>query len=119
MTPRLLNRSEEVTYHRVKEVADQHGAHVFTKVRLADAIPLNKSGVSDADFTFALKAHLDFLVSDGEYSPLFAVEFDGPNHKADTQKQRDQQKDALTTRFDLPLLRINVNYLDRKYRDFD
>ena len=119
MMHRLLNSYEKVTYRRVKEVADQHGAQVCIKVRLADVIPVNNSGVSDADFSFALKAHLDFLVTDGDYSPLFAVEFDGPNHKADTQKRRDQQKDGLAARFDLPLLRINANYLNRKYRYLD
>jgi hypothetical protein len=119
MSHRLLNSYEEVTYERVREVAGRNGAHVFSKVRIADAIPLNNSGVSDADFSFALKAHLDFLVTDANYSTLFAVEFDGPTHRTDTQQQRDRQKDTLMERFTLPLLRINANYLNRKYRDLD
>jgi hypothetical protein len=119
MSHRLLNSYEEVTYNRVRNVAAQHNAHAFAKVRIADAVPINNSGVSDADFSFALKAHLDFLVTDAQYSPLFAVEFDGPSHRMDTQQQRDRRKDAIMERFKLPLLRINANYLNRKYRDFD
>ena len=103
----------------MREVAEENGAHVFIKVRLADAIPVNHSGVSDADFSFALKAHLDFLVTDADSNSLFAIEFDGPTHRTETQQKRDRQKDALMERFALPLLRINANYLHRKYRDLD
>ena len=119
MSHKLLNSYEEVTYQRVREVAEANWAHVFIKVRLADAIPINNSGISQADFSFALKAHLDFLVTDADYNSLFAVEFDGPTHGTETQQKRDRQKDALMERFALPLLRINANYLNRKYRDFD
>ena len=120
MSHRLLNRSEEATYQRVWKVAEKNGAHVFPKVRLKDAIPVKNSGVSEADLSFAIMAHLDFLVTDAFFHPLFAVEFDGPTHETDMQQQRrDRHKDALMERFELPLLRINANYLHRKYRDFD
>ena len=35
------------------------------------------------------------------------------------QKNRDQIKNKLCDRFDLPFIRINANYLDRKYRGLD
>ena len=120
MSHRLLNRSEEATFQRLWKLAEKNWAHVDFKIRLKDAIPVEPGGVSYADFSFALKAHLDFLVYDAFFHPLFAVEFDGPTHETDPQQQRcDRRKDALLKRFGLPLLRINAKYLNRKFGGFD
>jgi hypothetical protein len=119
MPHKLLNHYEEITYNRLTIVADKCGARVFPKVRIADAVPLDNSGISDKEFSFALKAHFDFLITDADSHPLFVVEFDGPTHLGRQQRQRDGIKDNLAGRFELPLLRINANYLNRKYRSLD
>ncbi len=116
---RFLNKYEEVTYEKLKALCDQNGAHVFAKVRVADAIPIERGSASTKDFSFALRSHLDFLVTDRRYSPLFAVEFDGPYHNREAQRGRDRIKNDLCERSALPLLRINANYLDRLCRGFD
>ena len=115
----LLNKYEELTYSSLSEVSQQNGAHVFAKVRLADVFPITGSGLSDADYSFALKSHFDFIVTDRAYNPLFAVEFDGPLHRDQRQKERDHRKDSLSDRFHFPLLRINSNYIDRQFRGLD
>lgn len=101
----FLNNYERVTYDKLKAVADRVGAHVFSKVRLADVIPVNSSGISDAEFTFALKSHVDFLVTDSEQEPQFCVEFDGPRHRDEEQIKRDEIKNDLLARFDMPYMR--------------
>jgi hypothetical protein len=116
---RLLNKYEEVTYSKLKKICDENDAHVFAKVRVADAIPITNSGIPDKEFSFALKSHFDFLMTDNNYNPIFAVEFDGPYHSNKVQKRRDVMKNELCDRFRLPLLRINANYLNREYRGFD
>ncbi|MCY8267083.1 hypothetical protein MOC48_12055, partial [Bacillus haynesii] len=40
-------------------------------------------------------------------------------HRTETQKFRDEIKNRLVKRFDLPLLRINSLYLEEKYRNLD
>lgn len=115
----LFNKYEELTYSKLNEVCEQNGAHVFAKVRVADVCPIENSGISDDDYSFALKAHFDFVITDQRYIPLFAVEFDGPLHREQRQKERDRCKDALCKRFNFPLLRINSNYIDRQFRGLD
>ncbi len=115
----LFNKYEELTYSKLTEVCEQNGAHVFAKVRVADVCPIEGSGISDGDYSFALKAHFDFVITNHGYIPLFAVEFDGPLHRAKRQKDRDCRKDSLCDRFDFPLLRINSNYIDRQFRGLD
>ncbi|WP_414513851.1 DUF2726 domain-containing protein [Nostoc sp. PCC 9305] len=119
MSNRFLNHYEEVTYENLKAVCEPHGAHVFSKVRLADVLPINKSGLSNEAFRFALQAHTDFLVTNSEFQPQFCVEFDGPSHNAPEQIRRDNQKNALFNYFNKPILRINSKYLEPKYRGFD
>jgi hypothetical protein len=117
---KLLNRSEELTFDRLCEVAADDGAHVFPKVRVADTLPLNGSGLPDNLFSFGLMAHFDFVVSNADYEPLFAVEFDGPLHETSTvQRERDTKKNLICEHLHFPLLRINSRYINEKYRGMD
>ena len=50
---------------------------------------------------------------------VFSVEFDSRFHREKVQEKRDDTKNWLCRRFGLPLLRINSNYLLRKYRNMD
>jgi uncharacterized protein DUF2726 len=77
---RLLNQSEEITYLRLTSVCEPIGAHVYPKVRLADVFPIANSGITDGEFRFCLQSHFDFIVTNEQREPLFAVEFDGDSH---------------------------------------
>lgn len=116
---KLINLHEEITHRRLEEVCDDCEARVFTKIRVADVLPIEKSGISDALYKYALQAHFDFVVCDLNHMPLFAVEFDGPSHASPTQKVRDNKKNSLCETFKFPLLRINSEYLQRRYRGLD
>jgi hypothetical protein len=116
---RLLNHSEEVTNERLRSVCTPHSVSVYAKVRLADVLPIDGSGIDDRAYTFALKSHFDFTVVDNDYTPLFAVEFDGPQHEFEAQLSRDDLKDSLCRRFGLPLLRIDDRFLEPRYMDMD
>jgi hypothetical protein len=120
MTQRLLNRYEEVTYDALNRLCKISGAKVFTKVRVADVIKLEGSGVSAEHFGYGLRSHFDFVVVDSDYQPLFSVEFDGPLHKTSgVQMQRDRLKNELCDHCHHGLLRINSNYLSKTYRGLD
>lgn len=105
MAKRLLTQAEKATYDLLKPLCEKWGTHVFIKVRLADVLPIENSGVNDSAFRFALQSHFDFVVADANYRPLFAVEFDGDTHTAEVQQQRDHQKNQLCERFRFPFLR--------------
>lgn len=116
---KILNLSEEATDLRLRKACEPRGASVYPKVRVADVLPIEGSGIEPEQYEFALKAHFDFVVSDSEHNPQFAVEFDGPGHRTTEQRTKDTVKDDLCKRFNLPLLRINFNYLPKKYRQMD
>jgi hypothetical protein len=118
--PPLLNKYEEITYQKLKALTIENGAHVFPKVRVADVLPIESSGIGNIMFRFALQSHFDFVICGPDYEPLFVVEFDGPMHTlSELQKTRDAKKNSICEFFGLSLLRINARYLDKKFRDFD
>ena len=119
MLKRLLNGPERYTHERLARACEENGASVFSKIRLADVLPIEQSGITAAEYKFSLQAHFDFVVADSDQLPLFAVEFDGPSHRRKIQQERDATKGRLCQRFSLPLLRINARYLDSRYRDMD
>lgn len=112
MLKRLLNRPEAQTDETLRDVCQAWGAHVFAKVRVADVLRIEHSGISPRQFRFALQSHFDFTVTDSDKQPLFVVEFDGPGHSRPIQVRRDELKDQLCELFHLPLLRINSRYLE-------
>lgn len=119
MLKKMLNSPERITYARLREVCELHVAEVYAKVRLADVLPIEDSGLSQAFYEFALQAHYDFVVTGRDQVPLFALEFDGPQHAHSPQFERDAKKDELSRRFGLPLLRIRAEDLCRTESQLD
>jgi hypothetical protein len=115
----ILSNYEQTTYERLRETCVRNSAQIFAKVRLADVLPIENSGISDELFRFALQSHFDFVIADDRHIPLFAIEFDGMSHQETVQANRDSKKDRLCERFQFPILRINAEYLNRKYRNLD
>lgn len=119
MLKKVLNLHEEAVSQRLRAICDQNGAAVYAKVRVADVLPIENSGISSEEYTYALKSHFDFLVANGRQDPLFAVEFDGPSHGSPAQEVRDAIKNRLADRFGLPLLRVRSAHLLRRYDGWD
>lgn len=110
---KLLNYSETLTDEILQESVKTHDARVFPKVRVADALNIERSGISDEQYSYALKAHFDFVVCRGSL-PLFSVEFDGPHHQAESDAlRRDALKASLCAKLGMPLLRIDSVHLQK------
>jgi hypothetical protein len=117
---KLLNKSEELTLQKLSSAIKEHGVRLFSKPRVADVLPIYGSGIDDDLFAYCLKAHFDFVVTDSETKPLFAIEYDGPLHKSDQQQiLRDAQKNDICQKFDFPLLRIKSAWINKEYRGMD
>src|ERR1035441_4957302 len=113
MLKRLLTEYEEATNEILKPLSEKWGAHAFVKVKAASILPIENSGIDHSAFHFALQSEFDFVVTDSDFQPLFAVEFDGESHNTEKQQHRDLKKNQLCERFRFPLLRINSKYLVR------
>lgn len=110
----LVNSYEVSTEAALKEIAEKHHIRVNPKIRVADALNVERSGISDEEYSYAFRAHFDFVITDNQTLPLFAVEFDEQHHISDPQTiYRDKLKNILCTKLGLPLIRINAEFLRR------
>jgi ADP-ribose pyrophosphatase YjhB (NUDIX family) len=55
----LVNNAEALTDAALREAATDLGLRVDAKVRLADTVDIDRSGLSDDAYRYALRAHLD------------------------------------------------------------
>lgn len=114
--PRLKSLFVNASEHRANslliQVEKESGHRLQAKVRLADVVDPGSWMSSRPQLgTYALKAHLDFVMVDESGEPIFAVEVDGRQHSRDErQRQRDRMKDELCQAAGLPLLRINSEF---------
>ena len=103
MLKKLSNKSEKEVYEQIVSVADNYGASVYRKVRVADVVDIAQLA-SGPMGNYALQAHFDFVVVDQEEKPLFAVEYDGPGH----DDKNDGRKDAICRQAGLALFRVDL-----------
>jgi len=100
---KLVNTHEAATKRVLDVAAGRNNASVYTKVRIADVLNMERSGISSDLYSYGLKAHFGFVVADEADMPLFAVEYDGPTHMDARTVDRDRMKNELCERLGLPL----------------
>lgn len=108
----LVNQYEHATDVELRAAAVRLNARVCPKVRIADALDINNSGINNQEYSYALKAHFDFVIVDGESKPVFSVEFDEPYHDYDIDAvRRDALKNSICEKLEMPLLRVDATFL--------
>jgi Protein of unknown function (DUF2726) len=116
---RLVNSYEAVAKKILTGAAGRNNCSVYTKVRVADVLNMDRSGISDELYSYGFKAHFDFVVADQAEFPLFAVEYDGPSHLETAAMARDRKKNELCERLGLPLARVRDAHLFEQVRGYD
>jgi hypothetical protein len=113
----LFNRSEEVVYRELQNIASDNNMKVFAKPRLSDIIQKGNTFLTQREFDFYTRSHCDFVVTDSDFRPLMIIEYDGPLHQTDEkQQERDKIKNELCKRAELGMLRINDRHVTKLYR---
>jgi hypothetical protein len=101
MLKRLSNRGEAYVHELLAPAAARHDADIYRKVRIADVVDIDY--LNSREFgRFALMGHFDFVVTDGDHNPQFAIEFDGGGH----DNKNDRLKDEICRRSGLALFRL-------------
>jgi Protein of unknown function (DUF2726) len=103
-----LRRLQTRTEHQVgsaltKSVTRRREWQVHRAVKMTSVIDRAPS-VTRADWNRATRQHLDFLVTDENRNPVFAVELDGATHRQAEMIALDQVKDRVCQAAGLDLL---------------
>jgi uncharacterized protein DUF2726 len=113
---RLVNRTEELVFKELSAIASDNGLKVFPKMRLQDVILKGKTVLLPKHFEYYTRSHFDFVLANTDFSPVMAIEYDGPHHQLVSQIERDEIKNMLCRDAGLPILRINANHVLRTFR---
>lgn len=110
----IVNKDEKRTNDVLDAVVKKYDALFYPKLRIADVLQINNSGLPNNEFTYALKAHFDFVICNKDYTPEFAVEFDEEHHKFDENAiRKDKLKNNICYKLKFPLLRITSDYFEK------
>jgi hypothetical protein len=108
----LVNDYERAVDEQLRCVCARYDVRPHVKVGIRDVVPIAGSGLSDADYGYALRAHFDFVVTDAAGHALLAIEFDERHHFFDPQQAaRDAQKNRICRHFLLPIIRAGATAL--------
>jgi hypothetical protein len=110
----LVNNYEQLADELIINAVSPYGARVCPKVGLKDIINISKSGITDEEYSYALKAHIDFCVVNNESFAEFGLEIDEDHHLFDKKTiLKDKIKDKICSNLGFPLLRISSRSLER------
>jgi len=112
----LVNKYEQEVDATLREATGVYGAKVFSKVGIKDILDITKGKnlLTSEEYSYAFKAHFDFVITEDDSSPIFAVEFDGSQHYTDPATiERDNKKNAICEKLIFRLIRIDAQYLKR------
>ena len=105
----LVNQSEKALYVVLTRVLPYY-YNIFAKVRIEDVLE-----VTDEEYSkrqkyrgYIRSRHIDFLICDKNFFPLFAIELDGNSHYDKKQKEVDEKKNTIFRNGNLPLFRVRV-----------
>lgn len=114
---RFMNDYEWCAFDILCGALSETDIAVYPKVRIADVVDINQSMISDELYTYALKAHFDFILIQ-KNKLVLAIEYDGPWHAfKPTVIENDKLKAQICARFDIPLIRVDGHFL-RPIADF-
>ena len=92
----LLSKHEAAAYLRIKEVANQKGYTVFTKVRLLDLVEPKERYKKDQSYLHKIWAkHVDFVICDEKMVAKWIIELQDSSHTRADRIERDNLVKAI------------------------
>jgi hypothetical protein len=110
----LVNNYEKLADELITKAVTPYNARICPKVGLKDIVRISGSGISIEEYSYALKAHIDFCVVNSDDYVEFGLEIDESHHLSDPKViKKDRLKDKLCSKLGFPLLRISDKSLER------
>jgi hypothetical protein len=114
----ILNFSEFRTKRLLEKVLDLFEEKFFNcpQFSMSQVIDPKDPSLSSEERDYCFRGNFDFLVAKGDQGmPIMAVEFDGPMHRTEPRKRKnDTLKNSICCKAGLPLLRIGGEDLNAK-----
>ena len=100
---RLMNKSEERVYWNLVNYCQDRNLKVFSQVSLGEV--LNAEGEF---YRFINAKRIDFCITNSNFIPLAAVEYQGSGHVNETSEERDEVKRTAIESAGILYISLNV-----------
>lgn len=84
------------------------GLHIFPKMRIADILETTSGKGYRKQLYGILPKHVDFVVADGQFRPLCAIELNGSSHQRWKAQRSDELKKEVFASAGFPLHNVPV-----------
>ena len=101
----ILSKSELECFRKLKRIIDKNKYSILIKIRLADVINIEDY----LGFSSFKSIQFDFIITNLDFSPLCAIEFDDYTNK----KNRYNKKDIICDAVNLKLIKLNMDNINR------
>ncbi len=114
----LISKSEQDYYDAIQNALPEEFC-VFPQINLATFI----YRTDNARFHNELFRNVDFLITDGTYTPKIVVEINDQTHYSNERKERDEKVQKICEEAGIPIIRlwtsygVNVEYIKRKIHE--
>lgn len=112
----LLTKNEYPFFMQLRDICEEEGLYVCTKVRLEDLCYTTSKSHVKKFRGYINSRHVDFIICDREMHILAAIELDDPSHNSKEAKKIDNFKNDLFSAIDIPLYRVKTDKKN-KYGD--
>lgn len=114
---KVNNTSEQITFSEIMKGFEGEDYFIFPKLQIKDVLDNEIcKKLTKRERNYFNTSHFDFVVTEKNHRPLFAVEFDGPYHEIykESVRPRDIIKNRICQIAELPLIRVS-DYEVEKY----
>lgn len=114
---KILNTSESYIYSELIDVSLNQDLNIFPQQTISNIIDSSKIKLTKKENMTFKNSTFDFIITDNFNLPLFAIEFDGPDHERESKVLSDLRKMSICKKANLPILRIDYKIYDKFSKD--
>lgn len=103
----VMDKREEAFFFELARQVPA-GSYVFPKMRIADIIEATDGRGYYLHRNEILPKHIDFLICNGSFRPVLAIELNGSSHRREDRKESDREKREIFKAVGLPLEFVDV-----------
>lgn len=109
----VLKRTEQALYYELKKTVPEK-YHVFANMRVGDVLGTPNGWGYYRRRNKLLPKHVDFLITDGAFKPILAIELNGQSHASARQRHSDEEKFTI---FQQAGLKLEILHVGEQYSE--
>lgn len=92
----LLNSSEQALFWKLLKITNKCNVRIFPQANFGEFLSCNETDANKEGYYAMQSKRADFCITDKNFNPIMAVEFNGSGHYGNDYQNRDEIKKIVT-----------------------